>query len=194
MNSPESAPPDETLAAWAQRGDRAAFDELMRRHKDGVYRFVRRYVGNSDDAYDLLQETFISAWENLRRFEVTRSFTAWTRTIALNKCRDFSRRQKFQRLFRQLYAAEPNCPPASPAQLAEARETAAEQVLKQQRFDAAVAALPALYKEVLLLTTVGAMTQEGAAAILGTSTKAVEMRLRRAKRRLAELLMPTREG
>ncbi len=194
MNSPESALPDETLAAWAQRGDRAAFDELMRRHKDAVYRFVRRYVGNSDDAYDLLQETFIAVWENLRRFDVTRSFTAWTRTIALNKCRDFSRRQKFQRLFRQLYAAEPNRPPASPAQLAEAREIDAEQALKQQRFDAAVAALPAFYKEVLLLTTVGGMTQEGAAAILGTSTKAVEMRLRRAKRQLAEFLVLSGEG
>jgi RNA polymerase sigma-70 factor (ECF subfamily) len=194
VNPSESALPDETLAASAQRGDRAAFDELMRRHKDVVYRFVRRYVGNSDDAYDILQETFIAIWENLQRFDVTRSFTAWSRTIALNKCRDFSRRQKFQRLFRHLYAAEPMRRTPTPAQLAESGERDALQALQQRQLDDAIAALPAFYKEVLLLTTVGGMSQEGAAVVLGTTTKAVEMRLRRAKQRLADSLAPTQEG
>ncbi len=194
MTSPVSALPDETLAAWAQRGDRTAFDELMGRHKDAVYRFVRRYVGNSDDAYDILQDTFIAVWENLRRFDVARSFTAWTRTVALNKCRDFSRRQKFQRLFRQLYAAEPRRELPSPAHLAEASESDAQHALEKKRLDEAIVALPAFYKEALLLTTVGGLSHEAAAAILRTSTKAVEMRLRRAKQQLKDSLNLAGEG
>jgi len=181
---PASGLSDEALATSARNGDRAAFDELMRRHKDAVYRFVRRYVGNSDDSYDILQDTFISVWESLKRYDTTRSFMAWTRTIALNKCRDFSRRQQFQRLFRQLYAAEPKRLPLSPAQLAEITEREAQDASDKNQLDAAIAALPVLYKEALLLTTMGGLSQEAAAGILRTSPKGVEMRLRRARQHL----------
>ena len=49
---------DDDLAVRAQAGDAQAFDALVRREKAGLYTFVRRYVGNSADAYDVLQDTF----------------------------------------------------------------------------------------------------------------------------------------
>ena len=161
---------------------------LVGRHKEAVYRLIRRYLGNADDAYDLLQDTLISVWESLPRYDAKRSFIAWTRTIALNKCRDFSRRQKFRRWFSMIQAAEPSAPSLSPAEQVDLTEAQAKQEQRLRCLDAAIAALPALYKEPLLLTTVEGLSQDAVAQILETTTKAIEMRLRRARHRLAEVL------
>ena len=76
------------LTSAASQGDEQAFATLMRRHKTWLYRFIRRYAGDSDEAYDLLRYTFVSAWQALARFDPQRSFPVWLRRIALNKCRD----------------------------------------------------------------------------------------------------------
>ncbi|WP_415492074.1 RNA polymerase sigma factor, partial [Brevundimonas diminuta] len=70
----------------------------MRDTKAGLYRFVRRYVGDADETYDLVQEAYAAAWLAIRRYDPERSFEAWLRTIAINKCRDWSRRRKIRRL------------------------------------------------------------------------------------------------
>jgi RNA polymerase sigma-70 factor (ECF subfamily) len=175
------------LSAAAQAGDRRAFDTLVTLHKATLYRFVRRYVGNADDAYDLLQDTFISAWTALPRFDRRQSFSGWLRAIALNKCRDYGRRLAVRRRFLEVLAAQPLVSPRSEGGV----EADSEQLLSQhlQRLDQAIAALPRLYKEPLLLTLVSGLTQEQAAHELKTSTKAIETRIRRAKRRLREVLV-----
>ena len=91
--SPDFEAPDDQLAASAVAGDERAFARLIARHKDGLYRFIRRYTGDPDEAYDLLQETFAAAWMALKRYDAARSFPTWLRSIALNKCRDWSRRR-----------------------------------------------------------------------------------------------------
>lgn len=194
MTLPAPAPTDETLAARAQQGDHQAFDMLIGRHKDFLYRLVRRYIGNSDDAYDLLQETFIAAWENLQRYDAQRSFIAWARTIALNKCRDFSRRQRFRRWVKQLVAVEPSTEPVSPETEAGLAEGTFVEDDRLRRLDEAIAMLPARYKEPLLLATIGGLSQQATAAALKTTPKAIEMRLRRARQQLSSLLDPARES
>jgi RNA polymerase sigma-70 factor (ECF subfamily) len=195
VTAQESAPSDEALALRAQQGERQAFDLLIHRHKSALYRIVHRYVGDADEAYDILQDALISVWEGLYRYDVRRSFLAWTRVIALNKCRDFSRRRRFRRLILEAFAMEP-APRSSPAP----PEHADEQALKDQhdlrlnRLTEAIAALPALYKDPLVLTTAGGLSQEATAEVLQTTPKAVEMRLRRARRKLAEILNPGPEG
>jgi RNA polymerase sigma factor (sigma-70 family) len=191
---PADALPDETLASRAQQGDRKAFEMLIGRHKEALYRLVRRYIGNADEAYDLLQDTLISVWESLPRYDPKRSFIAWTRTIALNKCRDFSRRQRFRGWFSTILATELPSPPLTPAEHAELSEAEAQQEQRLRRLDAAIAALPALYKEPLLLTTVDGLSQDAVAAILNTTTKAIEMRVRRARHQLAQTLKGPAEG
>ena len=64
------APPDDSdaaLAARAVKGDRPAFNRIVRRYQEPLYRFIRRYIGDADEAYDLLQETFVAAWQALSR-------------------------------------------------------------------------------------------------------------------------------
>lgn len=181
------------LASNARQGDRAAFEALVRRHKGSLYGWVRRYVGQPDDAYDIVQDAFIAVWESLHRYDLSRPFLPWLRTIALNKCRDFSRRQKFRRWLLQAYGAE--APLAVESMGPEDDETRDAESECLRRLDRAIANLPVAYKEPLLLTTVGGLSQQEVAAALRTTTKAIEMRLRRARRKLADALVePKGEG
>lgn len=173
---------DGTLIAAALGGDNGSFSTLMGRHKEPLYRFVRRYVGDADESFDLVQETFVAAWSALNTFEQGRPFAVWIRRIALNKCRDWSRRRQVRRFF---FGASPleatDKMPAAPADDSPRQELLAA-------LDTAIAALPAALKEPLLLTVFDEMSQAEAGALLNISAKAVETRVYRAKQKLREML------
>jgi RNA polymerase sigma factor (sigma-70 family) len=183
---------DEALAASAARGDRAAFNALVKRHKEPLYRFVRRYVGQADDAYDVLQESFVSAWGALPRYDSNRPFAPWLHRITLNKCRDFGRRQVVRRALLRIVAVEPQDVSMSEADIMDAESQASN---KLRRLDRAMADLPARYKEPLLLTAMEGRSHDEAAQILGISSKAVEMRVYRARHKLRQAMgEPEAEG
>ncbi|MES2255558.1 MAG: RNA polymerase sigma factor [Pseudomonadota bacterium] len=178
---------DEDIAARAKTGDRHAFDLLVQRHKEELYRFVRRYVGQSDDAQDVLQNCLLSAWTGLARYDPARPFIAWLRIVALNKCRDFGRRQTVRRMLLRAFTADAAGYDRVEVS-ADARDSEAEYSERLTRLDRAIWELPALYKDPLLLTAVSGLTQLEAAEILKTTPKAVEMRLYRARRKLLAVL------
>lgn len=185
--SPDFDEPDDKLAASAVAGDERAFARLIARHKDGLYRFIRRYTGNPDEAYDLLQETFAAAWTALKRYDAARSFPTWLRGIALNKCRDWSRRRAVRRWLTW------SDPIDSPVRLNLTDDTPSPEaaVVEQQRLsrlDRAVANLPQGLKEPLILTALEELSHEDAGRILGLTAKAVELRVYRARKVLAEAL------
>ncbi len=184
---------DAVLAVEAQNGNRRAFDQLVVRHKPQIYRIARHYVGNAEDALDVSQDTFVAAWLGLKRYDAARDFGAWLRTIALNKCRDFGRRQTVRRSVTRLFALLDTRDSAIPSADLLA-EQAQEETARLQALDAAIAELPAPQKEVLVLTTFAGLSHQEAAQQLGTSVKAVEMKVRRAKQRLEEILNATRES
>lgn len=73
---------DETLACQAQHGSRVSFEELARRFQVRLLRFLERRVHSVADAEDLLQETFVRAYQRLNRYDRSRSFATWLFTIA----------------------------------------------------------------------------------------------------------------
>jgi RNA polymerase sigma-70 factor (ECF subfamily) len=180
--SPES---DEELARLARQGDKRAFEALVRRYKDRLYRLIRHYTGLPDDAYDILQDSFIAAWGALSRYDPSRPFLPWLQTIALNKCRDFARRGSVRRAFLKVFSSAPALVPEPSEEEADADSALADRL---NRLDRAIAALPALYKEPLLLTVAEGLSHQEVAAILKTSPKAIEMRLYRARHRLAQMM------
>lgn len=175
---------DEALAVKARAGNRPAFEVLVQRHKEPLYRFCRRYVGNAEDAADVLQDAFVAAWMGLHRYDERRPFSAWLQRITLNKCRDFGRRGLVRRLFLARFEREQ----PTGAALTEAGSTSDPHTERLTRLDREIAALPPAYKEALLLTALGGMSQMEAAEQLGVSVKALEMRIYRAKQRLAALM------
>lgn len=176
---------DGELAALTLVGRKTAFAELMRRHREPIFRLIRGYVGNADDALDLVQESFTSAYLHLDRYDQSRPLRAWLSRIAINKCRDWARRRKVRRLLvaagslTRAAAEVPDPAPAASDALSDREEL--------ERLWEAIAELPANLKEPLILRTIEGLSQAETADVLGISEKAVETRLYRARSRLAEL-------
>jgi RNA polymerase sigma factor CnrH len=178
---------DAELAGRALAGDAAAFGELMRRHKADLYRLARRYTGSRDAALEVVQESFVAAWRALGRYDRTRSFRAWLRTIALNKCRDRARQSALRRA---IFGHADVDGPEARSRADDARDPEATLLSREQlvALDRALTLLPPALKEPLILTAFQGLSQQEAARMLGLSAKAVEIRVYRARRRLAELL------
>ena len=85
---------DEYLLELALEGDGACFGELTERWQNRIFRFISRYVGSSEVARDLTQDTFIKAYQNLGRLSDHGRFSSWLYKIALNECRMRFRRGK----------------------------------------------------------------------------------------------------
>ena len=182
---------DNELARRAAAGDDRAFAELVRRHKERLYRLLRRYTGDPEDAYEAAHEAFIAAWAALPRYDPARPFLAWLRTIAINKARDRGRRALVRRL---LFGTKP-FEESEAMDVADPSEAADEAVAAQQHrrmFDRAIAGLPSQLKEPLLLTAFEGLSQQEAGDILGVSAKTVETRVYRARKILAERLERTK--
>jgi RNA polymerase sigma factor CnrH len=177
---------DGELAALSIGGRDSAFAEIMRRHREPVYRIIAGNIGNADEALDLVQETFVSAHRALGRYEADRPMRRWLATIALNKCRDWRRRRAVRRLFAFALPLDD-----SSIKVAEDRVLPDEEVASREemaRVSRAIAELPAALREPLVLHTLQDLSQAETAATLSISEKAVETRIRRARARLAERL------
>src|SRR5688572_738019 len=66
--------------------DRDSFAELVARHQPGVSRFVARYLRSREDNDEVVQETFLRAWQQIGRFQPDTNFAAWVMTIARFLC------------------------------------------------------------------------------------------------------------
>jgi RNA polymerase sigma-70 factor (ECF subfamily) len=93
MNYGDDVSPPELAGALdqARRGDRDAFRVLVERHATAVFRLAYRMTGNETDAEDMVQETFLRAWREIRRFDGRASFGTWLHRICANRTVDFLR-------------------------------------------------------------------------------------------------------
>src|ERR1041385_8729360 len=85
---------DEVLVKAAQKGDMAAFEELVARHRDKIYARAFSMLRNEDDATDLSQEAWVKAWQRLHQFQGDASFATWMTRIVINLCLDQLRKLK----------------------------------------------------------------------------------------------------
>jgi RNA polymerase sigma-70 factor (ECF subfamily) len=93
---PDSEPSllDRDLIAAAQKGDRTAFESLVRRYDRDVLQMALGYTHNADDAKDIYQEVFIRVFKALPKFEFRSEFRTWLFRIATNVCLDFKSKAK----------------------------------------------------------------------------------------------------
>lgn len=88
MATAQAVRPDETLALEAARGDRRAFEELVRKYAGPIAAFCREIVRDAAEAEDRAQEAFLRAYRGLGTFDPARSFSSWLYRIAQNVCID----------------------------------------------------------------------------------------------------------
>lgn len=90
----------ENLMARSGRGDRHAFESLVRRHQSSVLNFIYRFMGDRIEAEDLAQEVFLRVWQSAATYKPTAKFTTWIYRIAANLCINKQRSDRIRRLFK----------------------------------------------------------------------------------------------
>lgn len=79
---------DEELVNEVKSGSRGAFGELVKRHQRAIYRLAMRFTADHGSAEDIMQETFIKAYQNISSFEFRSSFKSWLYRIAINNSKN----------------------------------------------------------------------------------------------------------
>src|ERR1700758_5357324 len=179
-----------TLVSLSREGDTAAFGELVRRYEGKIFRLAQHVTQNREDAEDVLQETFMKAYEHLDQFQGNSKFYTWIVRIAVNQALMKLRRRKTDKsvsLDEQIDTGEDTM----------VREIAAWDEDPEQRFsrdelggilDTAVQSLEPPYRSVFVLRDIDDLSTEETAEALGLSIPAVKSRLLRARLQLREKL------
>jgi len=170
------------LVEAARRGDRAAFDALVRRKVESVVRTARTILGNDADAQDAAQEAFVAAWCHLPRLRDVDKFDAWFGRILVNACRQSIRRRGVVREI-----AMPDDPGDRHFQ-ARAIADPGSSVIDAMSFDRAFERLSIDDRAVLTLHHADGRGLDDVAVILGIPTGTVKSRLLRARRALERSL------
>jgi RNA polymerase sigma-70 factor, ECF subfamily len=163
------------LVRRAREGDPAAFEELIVLHGPPLQRMLRRVLGSSADAEDVLQETFLKAWRAIERFRGEARFSTWLYRIALNEAR---RRQAYDAHRRALPLDEVML---ELPDLSEGPASRAESAELEAFVERCIAELPANYREAVVLRDVEGLTNEEAAAVLELDLRNFKSRLHRGR-------------
>jgi len=181
---------ESTLVAQSRQGDSVSFGELVRRYEAKIFRLAQHVTQNREDAEDVLQETFMKAYEHLDQFQGNSKFYTWIVRIAVNQALMKLRRRKTDKsvsLDETIDTGEDTI----------VREIAAWDEDPEQRFsreelggilDTAVESLEPPYRSVFVLRDIEELSTEETADALGLSIPAVKSRLLRARLQLREKL------
>jgi RNA polymerase sigma-70 factor (ECF subfamily) len=185
---------DEALMAAYQKGDVAAFAELVTRHEKRLWNFVRRFVADSATAEDLLQEVFLRIVKSAAEWQASAKFSTWLYTIARNLCTDNARRGALRKADSLDQTPGPSRDESGPHRIDKiagsdpnAEKTAMNREIAD-RVDRAVAELPLEQREVFLMREVMEMSFAEIAAATKTSEPTVKSRMRYALERLRTAL------
>jgi RNA polymerase sigma-70 factor (ECF subfamily) len=186
--------PDEFLVRRAQGGDRAAFEQLVRRTAKLVY--ARVYLdtgGNRHRAEDLVQDTFLAAWRRIGQVVEPATFRAWLITIARHSAAD-SRRREGRRKRRPRIGLPTS--DAGAAELADPAPTPAEDALRREQHDVMLALLrrlPEEYSTPIALRYLAGADYDTIGRQLGLSNGSLRGLLNRGMARLREMMAPQNE-
>jgi len=183
---------DGELVRLARAGDHGAFYALVSRYQRGLYRAALAITRSPADAEDVLQETFLRAFEHLDQFRGEARFQTWLTQIALNTAR-MRLRKEHGDLWESLDRPRETEDGVLPRDVTEWRENP-EQLLSRQEIERhlhqALNGLPAGYRAVIALRDLQMLSTQETADLLGLSVANVKTRLLRARLQLRERLAP----
>ncbi|MEO8360143.1 MAG: sigma-70 family RNA polymerase sigma factor [Vicinamibacteria bacterium] len=174
---------DEELVHRAQKGDQAAFDEIVERHKGAVFRAALTALRHREDAEDVTQETFITAYRKLDTFRGESQLRTWLSRIAWNRSMDHRRRGRNRSY---LHLDEPDAMELSTPEASPERTTLAASVHARVRRE--IDRLPENLRDTLLLASGGEHDYAAIALMLGVKEGTVKSRVFEARALLRSTL------
>jgi len=178
---------DEDLVRIAQGGDSRAFDELVNRYKDKVYRLGFKILRHEEDAAEALQDAFLSAYRGLKNFKAESTFSTWLYRVATNAALMRYRRRREPHVSLE-QSQSPN-EDAEPLAVPDWSQQPLEELLDQETreiMEESMQRLPEDLRTVFVLRDVQELSNAEAAEILDVSVAAVKSRLHRARAGLRE--------
>jgi RNA polymerase sigma-70 factor (ECF subfamily) len=168
---------DEALLEDFLRGDRDAFDVLVRRHEDAVFAVALRLMGQRADAFDAVQETFVAVFQRAHSFRGEAAFSTWLHRITINACKDLIRKRGRFTLENDDATERPD--PGGDV---------ASKVVAHVDLAAALAKLPEDQRIALVMFDLGGIPYDEIARETATNIGTVKSRISRARRALAEAM------
>ncbi len=180
---------DEELIAAFQQGRQDAYNLLVGRYKDPLINFVYRYLGDYDQADDVVQETFIRLYYKKDTYKPIAKFSTWIYTIATNLAKTQLRNRKRRVIFSLTRRGEEER--EMQHEIPDERyaaDSVADSSLKQEIIQKALNSIPEKYREAVILCDIQELSYEEICAITGLNIGTVKSRLNRGRTRLQELL------
>jgi RNA polymerase sigma-70 factor (ECF subfamily) len=183
----EQRPSDEDLIERFQGGDLYAFDLIVKNYKEQLLNFVFRFLGNQEEAEDVVQETFLRVFRNRTAYRRVAKFSTWIYTIAGNLARTELRRRRRRRLFSisDMGVQDKDYEISDTVRSPEAQTDGA---LKDEIIQAEISRLSPKFREVIILRDVQELSYEEISKILRVPIGTVKSRVNRARLRLQNRL------
>ena len=187
-----SAEEERQLVRRAQRGDVAAYEELLRRHQQRVFAVVSRILRRREDVEDVAQQVFVKAYFSLRRFDLRSAFGTWLYKIAVNECWDYLRKKRVRRLVYEADLSEEQVRQLdsiseSSIGVEKPREDAARRTEQRDLLERLLGELEEKDRLMLVMKEVEGFSVEEIGEVLGLNVNTVKVRLFRARGRLVEI-------
>lgn len=180
---------EQELIRAAQRGSERAFEEIVQRYEKQVYHLALRMCGREEDAWEVYQEAFLSAWRGLGSFRGDAALSTWLYRLTSNAAIDYLRRQNRQRALEGTSLDDEEAP--EPADTAPSPAQAAEQGKLREQIQAGLMALSASQRQVLLLRELQGLTYEEISRALALDLGTVKSRIARGRENLRKFLLAT---
>ena len=180
---------DSEFVKKALEGNIASFGTLVERYKNRVYNVACRILNNAEDAEDISQEAFVSAYKSLRQFDIQKKFGPWLFRITANLCIDFLRRRKYQSVSLDengAYLDDDNTiqiPDKSPSPQKLTENAELKEIMEET-----IAELPPKYRITLMLRYIEDYTYSEIADALDTSVDTVKTHIHRGREILKKKL------
>ncbi len=175
---------DPAVIEKARRGDTGAFALIVQRYQGPVYNLAYRMLGNSADAEDAAQETFLRVYAQLKSYHPNQKFATWLLSIAAHYCIDRLRRRKFQWLSLD---EEGGIGQVLPSSTPDPEETAFEHE-REEQVQKLLQRLPPAARAVVVLKYWSDLGVDEIAAMTGDSVSSVKVKLFRARQAMAREL------
>ncbi len=178
---------DHRLIAECLKGDPAAFGELVRRYQDRLFNTVCRQLDSPEDAQDVVQEAFLSAYQSLDSFKGHSEFFTWLYRIAMNTAISLKRKQRVTLSIDAGRNGEGGIEPPDASEYSRPGQ-GLERADEERRIQEALNRLSPEHRAVLILKDMEGQKYEAMAEVLQVPIGTIRSRLHRARAELRELL------